>query len=69
MTPPYARWPHSAHGTPPAAGTAKTTRIEITRGMLGESFDVTLQGGVRITVSCRRPYIAFGDYACTATKH
>ena len=46
----------------------KATRIEGKRGVLSESFDFTMQNGARVAISCRRPYIAFGDYACTATK-
>ena len=49
-------------------GDCKTTRIEGKRGMLSESFDFTMQNDTAVAVSCRRPYIAFGDYACTATK-
>jgi hypothetical protein len=50
-------------------GDCKAVRIEGKRGVLGESFEFTMQNGTGIAVSCRRPYIAFGDYACTATKH
>jgi len=46
----------------------KTTRIEGKRGVLGESFEFTMQNGAGVAISCRRPYIAFGEYACTATK-
>lgn len=47
----------------------KVTRIEGTRGVLSESYEFTMQNGASVAVSCRRPYIAFGNYACTATKH
>ena len=46
----------------------KTTRIEDKRDVLSESFEFTMQNSASIAISCRRPYIAFGDYACTATK-
>jgi hypothetical protein len=46
----------------------KVTRIEGRRGVFSESFGLTMQNGVGVAVSCRRPYIAFGDYACTATR-
>jgi hypothetical protein len=46
----------------------KATRIEIKRGVLGESFEFTMQNGAGVAISCRRAYIAFGDQACTATK-
>ena len=49
-------------------GDCKTTRIEIKRGVLSESFELTMQNGASVAVSCRRPYIAFGGYTCTATK-
>jgi Tfp pilus assembly protein PilV len=48
--------------------TCKVTRIEGKRGVLEESFDFTMQNGAGVAISCRRPYIAFGDVACTATK-
>ena len=50
-------------------GDCKPTRVEGKRGMISESLTFTMQNGASIAVSCRRPYIAFGDYACTATKH
>ncbi len=50
-------------------GDCKATRIEGKRGVVSESFEFTMQNGAGVAVSCRRPYIAFGDYACTATKH
>jgi hypothetical protein len=49
-------------------GDCKVTRIEGRRGVFSESFGLTLQKGVGVAVSCRGPLIAFGDYACTATK-
>jgi hypothetical protein len=57
-----------AHETA-ACGDCKPTRIEGKRGVLEESFNYTMQNGITVAVSCRRAYIAFGDYACTATKH
>ena len=50
-------------------GDCKATRIEGKRGVISESFEFTMQNGAGVAVSCRRPYIAFGDYACTSTKH
>jgi hypothetical protein len=47
----------------------KPTRIDGKRGVISESFDFTMSNGASVAVACRRPYIAFGDYACTATKH
>jgi len=46
----------------------KPVRIDGKRGVLAESFEFTMTNGASVAVSCRRPYIAFGAYACTATK-
>jgi hypothetical protein len=46
----------------------KAARIEGKRGVVTTSFDFTMQDGAHVAISCRRPYIAFGAYACTATK-
>ena len=51
-----------------SCGECKATRIEGKRGVISETFDFTMQNGAGVAVTCRRPYIAFGDYACTATK-
>ena len=44
------------------------TRTEGSRGVLTETLEYTFQHAGVVTVTCRRPYIAFGDYACTAAK-
>ncbi|HEY5948237.1 MAG TPA: hypothetical protein VIV40_22225 [Kofleriaceae bacterium] len=43
-------------------------RLEGSRGVLAETFTFRFAAST-VTVSCRRPYVAFGAYACTATKH
>ena len=43
------------------------SRIDGSRGMLSETLTFTLKTGT-IEVTCRRAYIAFGDYACAAAK-
>ncbi|HEX5061245.1 MAG TPA: hypothetical protein VFV99_17885 [Kofleriaceae bacterium] len=58
-----------AHDTGGCTGDCKTTRIEGKRGVFSTAFEFTMQNGAGIGVTCRRPYVAFGDYACTATKH
>jgi len=58
-----------AHDTARCSGDCKTTRIEGKRGVFSETFEFQMQNGTAVGVSCRRPYVAFGDYACTATKH
>jgi len=44
------------------------TRTEGSRGVLTETLEYTFVHAGVITVTCRRPYIAFGDYACAAVK-
>jgi hypothetical protein len=44
------------------------TRLEGNRGLLSETLTYTFQPGGTIVVTCRRAYIAFGDYACAAAK-
>ena len=38
------------------------------RGVLGETITFTFRDAGTYVVSCKRPYIAFGEHACTATK-
>ena len=46
----------------------RLTRTEGSRGILTETLEYTFQHAGIVTVTCRRAYIAFGDYACTAAK-
>ena len=46
----------------------KMVRTEGSRGILEERLEYTYTRMGVVTVSCRRPYIAFGEYVCTATK-
>ena len=43
-------------------------RMEGSRGAFKETLDFSFRDAGTVSVTCRRPYIAFGDYACTATK-
>ena len=44
------------------------TRTEGSRGILSDTLSYTFSTKGSIVVTCRRAYIAFGDYGCTATK-
>jgi len=43
-------------------------RMEGARGAFKESLDFQFKGRDQVSVACKRPYIAFGDYACTASQ-
>jgi hypothetical protein len=43
-------------------------RMEGSRGAFAETLDFTFRNAGTIHVTCRRPYIAFGAYACEAAK-
>ncbi len=44
------------------------SHMEGSRGAFSETLDFDFRGAGTISVTCRRPYIAFGSYACTASK-
>jgi hypothetical protein len=44
------------------------TRTEGSRGVLSETLDYTFVHAGAISVTCRRAYVAFGDYECAAAK-
>ncbi len=46
----------------------KATRIEGKRGVLSTSYSFTMPNGAVVSVTCKRPYLAFGDYACAQVK-
>jgi len=41
-------------------------RMEGSRGAFSETLDFDFKGRPPVTVACKRPYVAFGDYACAA---
>jgi hypothetical protein len=43
-------------------------RMEGSRGAFSETLDFSFRDAGTIHVTCRRPYIAFGAYACEASK-
>ena len=49
--------------------TCALTRTEGSRGVITETLDYTFVHAGAVTVTCRRAFIAFGDYECAATKH
>jgi hypothetical protein len=57
-----------ARDTAGCGASCTIARLEGSRGMLGETITFTMHPTGTITVKCRRAYIAFGDYACTAAK-
>jgi hypothetical protein len=44
------------------------SRMEGSRGAFKETIEFSFRDAGTVIVTCKRPYIAFGDYACTATK-
>jgi len=40
--------------------------MEGSRGAFKEALDFQFKGREIVSVTCKRPYIAFGDYACAA---
>jgi hypothetical protein len=40
--------------------------MEGSRGAFSESLEFQFRGREPVAVTCKRPYITFGDYACTA---
>src|SRR5438105_1460166 len=44
------------------------SRMEGSRGAFKETLEFSFRDAGVVSVTCRRPYIAFGDYQCTATK-
>lgn len=50
------------------ADKCKLVRAEGTRGIFKETIAYTFTRTGVVTVTCKRPYIAFGEHVCTATK-
>ena len=46
----------------------KVVGINGERGMLSETITYDIDGKGQILVTCRRAFVIFGDYACTAGK-
>lgn len=46
----------------------KLVRVEGGRGMIHTTLTYSFERGSQVRVKCRRKYISFGDYECTATK-
>lgn len=46
----------------------KLVHMEGSRGMLSEEIQYTFDGIGMFVVTCRRPFISFGDHVCDATK-
>ena len=42
------------------------TGVQGTRGMLAETITYDVAGKGRITVTCARPYVSFGEHECEA---
>lgn len=42
----------------------KMTRMEGSRGVLNEQVQITFEGKSPVLITCSRPYIGFGAYAC-----
>jgi hypothetical protein len=47
--------------------TCRLVRVEGERGILKETLAYTFVNVGQVDVTCRRPYIAFGEYACEAS--
>jgi hypothetical protein len=43
-------------------------KMEGSRGAFKETLEFTFRDAGLVTVTCRRPYIAFGAYTCVAAK-
>lgn len=46
----------------------KPLRTEGRRGVINETITYTFATEGTVTVTCRRPYIAFGEHVCRASK-
>lgn len=46
----------------------KLVQMQGTRGMLSEEITYTFDGLGMFVVTCRRPYVSFGDHVCEASK-
>jgi len=63
-----ARAERLARDTAGCGASCTFARLEGSRGIISETITYTLHPTGTVTVTCRRAYIAFGDYACTAAK-
>src|SRR5258705_2284377 len=66
-TPLRARAEKLARETARCVGTCTLTRVDGARGILKETLTFTFETGV-VVVACKRPYVAFGDHHCSASK-